>query len=375
MAVSDLFNAPPPQDVTGTVGSSNQLPNWYQDYLQGIASQGASVASRGYQQYPGQQLAGFTPDQLSAFQLAENQVGGYKPYMQGALNSMQQANPLAQGAATTAGNYGAGALGSAQGAGANANASVAGPAATWTNNWQQYMSPYTSSVVNEIGRLGNQNLNENILPGINDSFIGSGGFGSTRNADMLGRGIRDAQTNTSGLQSQALQSGYGTAANIFGSDAARQQQQQQLQANTALGAGQLGANTGLSAGNMALSGGQLGAQTAANTGQQLGALGQLGQSLGYQDVGALGGAGALQQQQQQQGINIGLNNFNTQQGWDMSQLGNLSNLVRGMPLTSQQTSVTNQPYGNVGSSPFQWATALYGLANTNSPAPSSSTGP
>jgi hypothetical protein len=46
-------------------------------------------------------------------------------------------------------------------------------------------------------------------------------------------------------------------------------------------------------------------------------------------------------------------------------LNNLSSLVRGMQLPTSTTQVSNQPYGNVGTSPLQWATSLYGLGNAN----------
>jgi len=410
-----LFNGQPPQSVTSSVSSVTGMPDWYQEYIRGIAGKATEAAGQGYTQYQDPRLAGFTPNQQQAFGLTQQNVGSWQPYTQAATQAAQQSLPtasamlgagaqygadaagMAQGAAGQAGGYAGNnmAPGVAMGAGQAAMGAVGGPSANWTNNWQQYMSPYTSGVVNEIGRLGNQNLRENVLGGINDSFIGSGGFGSDRNADMIGRGIRDAQTNISGLQSQALQQGYGTSANIFGQDAARQQQQQQLQsqtalgagtlgsgalnqyaqlgAQTALGAGQLGSNAALQAGQLANSGAQIGAAAADQSAARFGQLGQQQSTLGYQDAGALGAIGTTQQGLNQQGMDLGYQNFLEQRGWNWDQLNNLNSVTRGMQLPTNQTTVQNSPYGNVGTSPLQWANMLYGLGNANRGGPAGQT--
>lgn len=395
MALDFLFNGAPPQSVTGSTASVTGLPDWYQEYLRGIAGKATEVAGQGYIQYPGEQVAGFTPDQRSSFDLTRQNVGQWQPYLGAATQVANQALPTATAFLGAGAQYGSNAVDAsgspaaplaAVGAAGQANQSVGGPAATWTSNWQQYMSPYTQSVVNEIARLGTRNLNENILPSINSSFIGSGGFGSTRNADLIGRGIRDTQTNISGLQSQALEQGYGTSAGIFGSDAARRQAQEQLQANTALGGGQLVsgalnqwqqnlANTNLSAGQLATTGAQVGAAAADQSATRLGALGQLGQQLGYADAAALSTIGGQQQQLQQTADTAGYNNFLDQRNFNWSTLNNLNSVLRGMQLPASQTSVTNQPYGNVGTSPLQWASALYGLGSANGAAKTTTTGP
>jgi len=71
-------------------------------------------------------------------------------------------------------------------------------------NQQNFMNPYTTNVVNEQARLSNQNLTENVLPGVNSSFTGMGQFGSSRNADFTNRAIRDQQATLTGQQGQTL---------------------------------------------------------------------------------------------------------------------------------------------------------------------------
>jgi hypothetical protein len=80
-----------------------------------------------------------------------------------------------------------------------------GQYASWNQNQQQqFMNPYTQNVVNEQARLSNQNLMENVLPGVNSTFAGAGQFGSSRNADFTNRAIRDQQTQLTGQQGQTL---------------------------------------------------------------------------------------------------------------------------------------------------------------------------
>ena len=321
MGALDYLTSPtPPAYGTATTASASNVPDWYSDYIRGIAGKGLELAGNNQDAaIPQQSIAGFTPDQEAAFQQVRDNQGMWKPGLDQAGQSVQ------------------GAVGAAQQAGQQANAAVAGPAQNWTDpgTQQQYMSPYTSSVVNEIARLGNQNFNENIMPQINASMIGSGQFGSTRNATNLGNAARDTQQNIMGQQASALESGYTTAGNLFNQDANRNQQQQSMQGQTALAAGTLGAQTGLQAG------------------QQQGALAQTGAALGLQDAQALQGAGQQQQQLQQTGLDTDYNNLVAQQQYGWNNLNNLNSIIRGAQLPTSQTSMTNGPLSRTqGASPL-----------------------
>lgn len=295
-----LFQDQLPASMNQTAVGSSSGPDWYNDYIKGIAGKGLELAGNtANQPIPQQSIAGFTPDQLQAFQQVRGNQGAYKPMTDAAQGQFGQAG---------------------QAAGA-ANAAVAGPSANFTQNWDKYMSPYTQSVVSEIARLGNQNFSENVMPQINASMIGAGQFGSERNADVLGRAGRDVQQNISGQQAGALESGYSTAGNLFNQDANRAQQQQQLQAQTALGGGALSNATG----------------------QNLGALGQTVSALGLADAQALQATGQQQQQLNQLGLDTGYNNQVAANNWDWSNLNNLSTIVRGAQLPTTQTSINNGP--------------------------------
>jgi hypothetical protein len=73
------------------------------------------------------------------------------------------------------------------------------------------MNPYQSAVVDEMGRLTNRNVQENILPNLGAAAVGSGQFGSRRQSQVTGNALRDIQADLLGKQMQALQQGYTTA--------------------------------------------------------------------------------------------------------------------------------------------------------------------
>ena len=73
------------------------------------------------------------------------------------------------------------------------------------------MNPYTSNVVDEMGRLSQQSLQRNILPTMKAGFVGTGGLGGQRYANALGQSMSDIQSNLTGQQYGALSKGYSEA--------------------------------------------------------------------------------------------------------------------------------------------------------------------
>ena len=327
----------PPQYNTNST-TQTTMPQWYEDYVQGLGSKAVDLANRPYQPYPDQRVAGFNPDQSQAFQQIRNNQGAWQP-----------ANQEAQGIAGGIVPQVNGRLGQAGQNGQAATAAVAGNAQDWNSNYQKYMSPYTSQVVNEISRLGDQNLKENLIPSVQDNFIGAGQFGSTRNADILGRTVRDAQTNISGLQSQALQSGYNSGAGIFAGDANREQQQQQLQAGT-----------NIQAGNLATQGASVGAAASGQAAGQLGALGQMQQTGLSNDASQLSAAGTMQQGLQQKNLDTSYQDFNNQKNYDWQNLANAKGAIQGLPLPTGSAMSLNSPAANAPASPLSYLNAFYG---------------
>jgi len=76
---------------------------------------------------------------------------------------------------------------------------------------QALMNPYTSNVVNEMGRLSQENVQRNLLPTMKAGFVGTGGLGGQRYANALGQSMSDIQAGLTGQQYGALSKGYSDA--------------------------------------------------------------------------------------------------------------------------------------------------------------------
>lgn len=203
--------------ITTTQQQATAAPAWYMDYLNSLA--GTSTAAGANAQYIGAQ-----PLQQQAFNQTAANVGNYQP-------NLASANALTMNAAT---------MGAPQLA-------------------QSYMNPYINNVVDEAGRLGLQNIRNTISPQATAGAVGSGQFGSTRGANVLGQNVTNALQNLGGQQQGLLASGYQNALTTAQADLQRQ---------------------------------MVG-------GSQMGALGTTTQQLGMGDVNALSTMGGQQQQMAQ----------------------------------------------------------------------------
>jgi hypothetical protein len=166
-----LQGAPLP-DIKTTETKTDTAPSYYTDYLSGLSTAGKTAMGKS----PTQSVAGYDP----------LQVMGY-----GALP-----------AAATAGQPGMQA--------AQATAAQAAQGIT-PERIQALMNPYTSNVVDEMGRLSQQNMQRNILPTMKAGFVGTGGLGSQRYAGALGQSMADIQAGLTGQQYGALSKGYSEA--------------------------------------------------------------------------------------------------------------------------------------------------------------------
>jgi hypothetical protein len=253
---------------TITTTSTNQLPAWYTQYAQNLLGRGLSVTSEPYQEYGAARVAGFTPDQQQAMQLARQSVGIGEPIVQQAQQATQQAT-----------------------------------AATFPQAAETYMNPYIQGVVNNIGTMAARNLQENLLPQVNRTFVGGGTFGGSRSADFTNRAVRDANESAMRQQAQTLAEGYGQAADIFNLDVNRQ----------LTGAGQLG-----------------------NLGQKM-------QQMRGTDVASLGGIGQQQQNLGQTSANLAYEDFVRQRDFPYTQVQRLSGLGQGINLPETKTTQAPGP--------------------------------
>ncbi len=165
-----LFDPSAPPNVPTAYRSDQTLPDWYVNAQQGLLNDPALDAANAY--------ALAQPDRASI--------------------AAEATDPLYTGANNMIG-YGINQLGRTVDPSLDAN------------TFASYMDPYTAGVVDRIAELGDRNLMENILPGVNDTFTAAGQFGGDRNADFEGRAIRDTTKEIAGAQAGALEHGFETS--------------------------------------------------------------------------------------------------------------------------------------------------------------------
>ena len=173
--------------ATQTTQTQTILPAWYTQYAQDLLGRASAATSQPYQRYEAARIAGFQPEQEQAFDLFQQGMGSYQPYVN---------------AATEAVNRGTGSF---------TDPGVAG----------RYMNPYIQNVISGIGSTAARNLSENILPTINRTFVGGGTFGGSRSAEFTQRAIRDTQAQALSKQMEAMADAYKSGADLYGTEASR----------------------------------------------------------------------------------------------------------------------------------------------------------
>jgi hypothetical protein len=162
-------------DVTVTTGKAQTAPDYYTDYLEGLAGK-TGAASTALARTAEQGIAGYDPLQTKGYGMVESGAASYSDYLKDAEKT----------AALPAAGIDAARIG-------------------------QLMDPYRTNVVDEMARLSQQNIQRNVLPSLKAGFVGSGNLGSQRYAGALGQSLADIQTNLTGQQYGALSKGYSEA--------------------------------------------------------------------------------------------------------------------------------------------------------------------
>ena len=263
--------------ATTTQSTSTTAPDWYNNFLSGQAADTLTAATRGG-------VAGASGLQTAAYNTAPTAIAAGQP-------ALSQATNVAQNAAT-------------------------GP------DISAFMNPYTSGVVNEIGRLGARNYNEYLKPAATAATVGSGQFGSRRGMQVQGQVGRDVAADVLGKQTGALQAGYSDAVK----NAILEQQTQDKLAGTL---GNLSTNAYM-------------------------------QGTGGLDI--LSKLGAQQQATEQARIN-----------YPMTALGQRADILRGftVPTSQAQSTTTPAAAGQMQQSPLNQIGALVGSLGTAASQPAS----
>lgn len=214
---------------------------------------------------------------------------------------------------------------------------------------QAYMSPYMQAVVDRQ-QAGAIKAAKEAQLGQNLAAARQGTYGGARQTLLQGQRELGLQSTLADIQAKGLQSAFENAQAQFERDRAAQMGigSQNLQA--ALGVQQLGAGQDLQAQLANQAAQQQAAQTRMGAAQGLGGLagtfGQLGtqQLAGQLDLLKTQGAfGDLQRAIQQQQMDAQRQSLIDQAQYGQTQVGQLSNLLRGIPTTAATQTTTTPP--------------------------------
>jgi len=196
-----------------------------------------------------------------------------------------------------------------------------------SGNVGQYMSPYMDMVVarqqqdaQRQGDIARQTQNAQAAR--------SGAFGGSGNLLANNQLNASLMRQKGDIQAKGLQDAYSQAMSQFNTQQGQNQAAAQLNAQQ----GQFGAGLGLQ-----------GLQTANQAAQNLANIGQTqyGQNIGLLDV--QNRFGAQQQQQLQNQLNTEYQDFLNYQNYPYKQLGFMSDMIRGLPLTQQSQTMYAPP--------------------------------
>ena len=278
----------------------------YAETLLGQAAGLTDLSSNPYLQYQGERYAQFNPLQQQSFA----NIGSMAPAAQ-----IEQATGLAQLAAQRG-------LGTQYGPSQYQSQSFTQPGAA-----DKYMSPYMQQVV-DINKREAQRQADIAGTQRGAKAAGAGAFGGARQAIENAEAQRNLAMQMGDIQNKGTQDAYSQAMSQFNAEQQAAQQAAQLREQSS----QYGAGLGMQGGQLALgAAGQLGTLGGQYTGQML-------------DINKLQNQYGGQQQQQVQNIlGAQYQDFLNAQQRPYQQLGFMSDMIRGLPLTQQSQSMFTPP--------------------------------
>lgn len=301
------------------------IPDYARPYVENLLGQSAALTDleyNPYMQYMGDRQAQFSPLQQQSYENA----------------ALLQTAPQLADATALAGQAGLGALNTQF----TYNPYQA-KSFTDTGTAASYMSPYMQNVVDVQSQQARRQAD--IAAQTQQAQAArSGAFGGARDYISRAQGNADLQRTLAGIQATGSQNAFQQGMQQFNAE----QGANQAAANLNAQQGQYGAGLGLQGLQTAL--------TSANT------LGNLGNQQYTQNVGAAtlqNQFGAQQQQQTQGMLNTQYQDYLNAQNYPYKQLGFMSDMLRGLPLT--QTSATMyQPGPSTGAQLLGAGTSLAG---------------
>jgi hypothetical protein len=249
---------------------------------------------------------------------------------------------------------------------------LGGPQMFGMDQAQQYMSPYMQGVVDVQQRKAVDAARQAQL-GANLGAARMGTYGGARQAVLQGARESGLRQEMGDLQAQGLQKAYENAQLQFERDRAAQMGVNQQNLAAALGVQQLGAGQSLEAQRANQAAGLQAAQQRMQASTGLGNLAQTMGGLGLQQQGAelealksLGAYGDFQRNLRQQEMDAQRQMLTQQAEYGLTQIGQLSNLLRGIPM-SDTTQRTIEPSQSGFQSLMQLGLGGMGLYNSLNP--------
>ena len=273
------------------------IPDYAKPYVEDLLGSAAGLTDinqNPYMQYMGERVAQFTPMQKQAYENA----------------AMMQTAPQLGDATALAGQAGLGALNTQY---------TYNPSNFDAATAQSMMNPYMQNVVQR------QQQDATRQAAIAQQAQGaqaarSGAFGGSGDYLMRAQAAGNLARQKGDIQAQGLNNAYGQAMQQYNTQNQLNAQQQQFGAGLGL--------QGLQTANTA-------AQNLANIGQT-----QYGQNMG---INAMQNQyGGQQQQQVQNVLNNQYGDYLNAQNYPYKQMGFMSDMLRGLPLTQQSTSIYGQ---------------------------------
>jgi len=311
---------------TGAVGYDIQNRALTEQGLQG-AGRIAGIAPGSYTEEAGQRLAAMGQGLPSAFGAAEYFGGAAGAGLQGLMG--QQAMGVA---APELMQY-----------------QLSAPQTFGAQQAQQYMSPYMQGVVDIEQRKAIEAAKQAQL-GANLGAARQGTYGGARQTLLQGSRESGLRQQLGDIQSQGLQSAYQQAQQQFERDRAAQLGVGQQNLAAALGVQQLGAGQSLEAQRANQAASLQAAQQRAQAATGLGGLAQTMGGLGTQQLAgqmditkAIGAYGDLERAIDQQRRDAQAQFLQERAQYGLTQAGQLSNILRGVPITDSTQKTTVPP--------------------------------
>ena len=348
--------------ATQTITTSGEIPKVLEPFYLGEAGKPGLIERGIGAIYPGglsgqQAFAAQYAPVIQAGLMGMGQIAPMSPYQQEVgtrLASLQ--GPQQFGLAQEAGQRAAAGLQSLMGVQAPGVAAPEltqyqiGPARQFTGTEaQQYMSPYMQQVVDAQQRQAIDAARRAQL-GQNLAAARQGTYGGARQALLQGERESGLRTQLGDIQARGLQSAYEQAQQQFERDRAAQMGVGQQNLAAALQTQQLGAGQSLEAQRANQQAALQAAQQRLGAAQGLGGLAQTFGGLGTQQLAGelditktIGAFGDLQRNIQQQQLDAQRQALMDQAQYGQTQVGQLSNLLRGIPMTDTTQKATTPP--------------------------------